>query len=166
MKLLAFWRSLGVALIASILLASCAIPVRDSGSFDTEASWRGRLQVQVQSNPQQSISAAFELLGNAISGSLRLTSPLGTTLAEAQWTPQDAVWRTTTETRHFVSMDQMTEQLVGTPLPLAALFDWLQARPTPAQGWEADLQDLPQGRLRAQRVQPAPTAQLRIVLEQ
>lgn len=122
--------------------------------------------MQVQSTPAQNLTASFELQGNAAHGSLRLVSPLGTTLAEAQWTPEDALWRTTTETRHFASMDQMTEQLVGTPLPLAALFDWLQARPTPAQGWEADLQDLPQGRLQAQRTQPAPAAQLRIVLEQ
>ena len=119
----------------------------------------------MHSSPPQNLSAAFELQGNAERGRLSLTSPLGTTLAEAQWTPQDAVWRTATETRHFASMDQMTEQLVGTPLPLAALFDWLQARPTPALGWEADLQDLPQGRLRAQRTQPEPPAQLRIVLE-
>jgi outer membrane lipoprotein LolB len=111
------------------------------------------------------MSAAFELLGSADHGRLSLTSPLGTTLAEVQWTTLDAQWRTATETRHFASMDQLTEQLLGTSLPLAALFDWLQARPTSALGWEADLQDLPQGRLRAQRTHPAPQAQLRIVLE-
>lgn len=120
----------------------------------------------MHSKPPQNLSAAFELLGNAERGSLSLTSPLGTTLAEAQWTPEGAVWRTATETRQFASMDALGEQLVGTALPLAALFDWLQARPTPAQGWEADLQDLSQGRLRAQRTQPEPAAQLRIVLEQ
>lgn len=166
MRRLAFWRALGSALIASILLAACAVPVRGNAIFGTEAGWRGRLQVQVHSTPPQNLSAAFELLGNAERGSLSLTSPLGTTLAEAQWTPQGAVWRTATETRQFASMDALGEQLVGTALPLAALFDWLQARPTPAQGWEADLQDLPQGRLRAQRTQPEPAALLRIVLEQ
>lgn len=166
MKQLAFWRALGIALLASILLAACAVPVRESGTFGTKTGWRGRLQVQVHSKPPQNLSAAFELLGNAERGSLSLTSPLGTTLAEAQWTPEGAVWRTATETRQFANMDALGEQLVGTALPLAALFDWLQARPTPAQGWEADLQDLSQGRLRAQRTQPEPAAQLRIVLEQ
>lgn len=160
------FRPLAVTLIAGILLAGCAVPVREVATLDPDSSWRGRLQVQVDSTPQKSLSAAFELHGNAERGSLTLTSPLGTTLAEAQWTPQDAVWRTATETRHFSSMGQMTEQLVGTPLPVAALFDWLHARPTTAEGWHADLQDLPQGRLRAQRTQPEPAAQLRVLLEQ
>ena len=165
MKRPAFWRTLGVALLASILLAACAVPTKGKPTSGTDSGWSGRLQVQVHSSPPQSLSASFELHGDATSGSLTLTSPLGTTLAEAQWTPQGATWRSASETRHFANMDQLSEQLVGTPLPLAALFDWLQARPTPAQGWEADLQDLPQGRLRAQRTQPAPAAQLRIVLE-
>lgn len=166
MKIPTLWRPLGAALFASIFIAACAVPTRQSSELYSDSGWHGRLQVRVQSTPPQSLSASFELHGNAEQGSLSLTSPLGTTLASAQWTPQDAVWRTATETRHFANMDQMTEQLVGTPLPLAALFDWLQARPTTAQGWEADLQDLPQGQLRAQRTQPEPTAQLRIVLEQ
>ena len=166
MKRRSFWRPLGATLLASILLAACAVPTLGNADFGIKNEWHGRIQVQVHGNPPQSLSASFELHGNAEQGSLHLTSPLGTTLAEAEWTPQGALWRTTSETRHFVSMDQLSEQLVGTPLPLAALFDWLQARPTTAQGWEADLQDLPQGRLRAQRTQPAPAAQLRIVLEQ
>lgn len=166
MKAPASWRTIGAVLFASILLAACAIPTKTDATFGTETGWRGRLQVQVHSTPPQTLSAAFELLGNADRGSLRLISPLGTTLAEAQWTPQDAIWRSATETRHFANMDQLSMQLVGTALPLAALFDWLQARPTSAQGWEADLQDMPHGRLRAQRTQPEPAAQLRIVLEQ
>lgn len=161
-----FWQGLGAALLASILLAACAVNPRGDGTFYSEPGWHGRLQVQVHSNPPQNLSATFELLGNADRGRLGLTSPLGTTLAEVEWTPQDAVWRTASETRHFANMNALTAQLVGTPLPLAALFDWLQARPTHAQGWEADLQDLPQGRLRAQRNQPEPAAQLRIVLDQ
>lgn len=161
-----FRRALLGALAATILLAACAVPTRVSGTMDTENTWRGRLHVQVQGNPPQSLSAAFELRGDAQNGSLSLTSPLGTTLAEAQWSPQDALWRTPGETRHFATMEQMSTQLAGTALPLAALFDWLQGRPTPANGWEADLADLPQGRIRAQRLAPAPTAQLRIVLEQ
>lgn len=122
--------------------------------------------MQVQSTPPQSLSAAFELRGDSANGSLSLTSPLGTTLAEIQWTPQGALWRTPSETRRYANTDQMTTHLTGTPLPLAALFDWLQARQTSADGWEAELQDLPQGRIRAQRLAPEPAAQLRIVLEQ
>lgn len=121
--------------------------------------------MQVQGTPPQSLSATFELRGDADNGSLWLTSPLGTTLAESQWTPQGTLWRTPSETRHFASTNAMTLQLTGTTLPLAALFDWLQARATRADGWEAELQDLPLGRLRAQRLAPEPAAQLRIVLE-
>lgn len=160
-------RSLIGATFAPILLAACAVPTLEESHIGTKNIWRGRLHVQVHSIPPQSLSAAFELRGDSAHGSLLLTSPLGTTLAEAQWTPQETVWRTPSETRRFANTAQMSAQLTGgTPLPLAALFDWLQARPTRADGWEAELQDLTQGRLRAQRTQPEPATQLRIVLEQ
>lgn len=122
--------------------------------------------MQVDSVPPHNLAAGFELLGTPKHGRLSLTSPLGTRLAEVEWSEDGAVWRTAAETRHFVSMAQLTEQLVGTPLPLSALFDWLQSRPTKTQGWEADLQDMPRGRLRALRSLPEPAAQLRIVLDQ
>ena len=45
-----------------------------------------------------------------------------------------------------------------------ALFDWLSGVPTLAGGWQADLQQLDEGRLSATRTQPPPAAMLRILL--
>jgi outer membrane lipoprotein LolB len=59
----------------------------------------------------------------------------------------------------------MVEQATGASLPVAALFDWLAGVNTPVPGWEADLSQLGEGRLRAQRREPPPLADLRVVLD-
>jgi outer membrane lipoprotein LolB len=53
----------------------------------------------------------------------------------------------------------------GAAIPVAALFDWLRGIDTPVAGWKADLSLLSQGRLRAQRLEPPPPADLRFVLD-
>lgn len=153
-------------LVATVLLAGCAVNKRATGEFGTQETWRGRLSVRVDSAPVQAFSAAFELQGSADSGTLTLTSPLGTMLAEARWTPASVVWRSAGEQRSFKTLDEMTQQLTGTALPVAALFDWLRGIATPSSGWQPDLQEYALGRIQARRVLPAPAAQLRIVLEQ
>ena len=50
----------------------------------------GRLSVRVEGTtvePERSLSAAFELRGDAQSGTLNLSTPTGTILAQARWTP-------------------------------------------------------------------------------
>jgi outer membrane lipoprotein LolB len=56
-------------------------------------------------------------------------------------------------------------EATGSAIPVAALFDWLEGRNTAVPGWQADLSELGQGRLRAQRMQPPPAADLRVVLD-
>jgi outer membrane lipoprotein LolB len=56
--------------------------------------------------------------------------------------------------------------MLGTSLPIHALFDWLDGIYTTAAGWSADLVRLEQGRLVATRATPAPAAELRLVLDQ
>ena len=150
---------------ATLLIAGCTYPTRATGPIDLENVWTGRLSVQVQSSPAQSLSAAFELRGNAHSGRLNLTSPLGTQLAQAEWSPSGVLWRTATEQRQFADLDALSLALTGTALPLPALFDWLQGRPTEAAGWRPDLRDHDQGRISAERELPPPAARLRLVLE-
>lgn len=121
--------------------------------------------MRVESVPVQAFSASFELQGSAQQGALTLTSPLGTMLAQAQWSAQGVHWRTPGESRSFDSLDALTQQLTGTALPIAALFDWLHGTATVSAGWMADLSEFDLGRIRAQRNAPEPAAQLRIVLE-
>jgi outer membrane lipoprotein LolB len=57
-------------------------------------------------------------------------------------------------------------QTTGAAVPISALFDWLAGVPTSAPGWAADLSQQPKGRIAAKRTEPAPYADLRIVVDQ
>jgi outer membrane lipoprotein LolB len=59
----------------------------------------------------------------------------------------------------------MVERATGAAVPLKALFDWLDGVQTPVPGWEVDLSSIREGRLRAKRRDPAPEADLRVVLD-
>lgn len=156
----------GLLLIAIFLIAGCAQPPRVESPSGIESQfWRGRLGLRVDSEPSQSFSAGFELSGDADQGTLRLFSPLGTTLADLRWSPQSATLSNNGETRQFESLDALATQATGTAIPIAALFQWLTGVQTGAAGWSADLSQLESGRLTARRTQPLPAAELRLILE-
>lgn len=140
--------------------------MRSSGPIDSQnRSWSGRLALQVESSQPQSFSAGFELKGNAKAGELALTNPLGGTVALLTWAPGVASLRSGGQVRDFQSLDELVATATGAAIPVAALFDWLAGTNTPVPGWQADLSQLPQGRMRAQRSQPAPAADLRLALD-
>lgn len=89
----------------------------------------GRLSVRVDSDPVRALSAAFELSGNAREGAMALTSPLGNTLAQARWKPDDVVLETPGSQQRYPDLETMAERALGERVPLAALFDWLRGRP-------------------------------------
>jgi len=91
----------------------------------------GRLSIRVDSEPVRALSSAFELSGDAGTGALLLTSPLGATLAQARWGPGEAVLQTPGTTARYPDLDSLAEQALGERVPLAALFDWLRGRPWP-----------------------------------
>jgi outer membrane lipoprotein LolB len=74
-------------------------------------------------------------------------------------------WHTANDTRIFSNLDAMAVELTGTSLPMAALFDWLHGIPSQSSGWEPDLKEFDQGRISARRIQPAPLASIRVVLD-
>jgi outer membrane lipoprotein LolB len=156
-----FWMAIGAVLV----MAGCAQTPRlpDSTPASTQvsvSSWSGRL------DPQQYSSGAFELKGNAANGELSLFTPLGGTLAVMAWAPGSATLRTSTnDSRSFESLDALVTQATGTAVPVTALFDWLAGTNTPVAGWQADLSQLPGGRIVARRTTPLPPVQLRIVLD-
>jgi outer membrane lipoprotein LolB len=65
----------------------------------------------------------------------------------------------------FATLDELTEAMTGTRLPVAALFAWLDGQPQTADGWLADLEQVPAGRLNARRISPPPSAEIRLVFE-
>ncbi len=113
----------------------------------------------------QAFSAAFELQGNAQHGTLLLLTPLGSTAASVRWTAMSATLQSGTETREFPDLQALINHLLGTDIPVTALFAWLDGQPVEIDGWQVDLTRRPEGRITARRTTPMPTAELRLVLE-
>jgi outer membrane lipoprotein LolB len=152
--------------VAIVLIAGCAHPTGARGPIDPEnGPWTGRLALQVQDHPDQSFSAGFELRGRAPQGALTLFSPIGGTLAVLNWAPGSATLQSGGKLQQFDSVDALVAQATGSAIPVAALFEWLAGRDAAVPGWQADLSQLAEGRLRAQRQSPPPVADLRVVLD-
>lgn len=150
-------------LVTVALLSACATPQRVA--VPGEEFWSGRLAMTVQSDPPQSFSASFDLRGTPATGELQLTTPLGTSLATVMWSPGSAELRQGGQITRRGSLDELTAELSGTPVPVAALFDWLRGRTGDVPGWQADLARQPEGRITARRLSPPPTAELRVVVQ-
>lgn len=153
--------TLAVAWAAALLLGACAAPRAPVAAG--EAFWSGRLGLRLDSTPVQSFSASFDLRGSPQAGELQLNSPLGTTLASVRWSPQGAELRQGERVEHRSSLDELTTDISGTALPVAALFGWLRGERTAAEGWTVDLAQQPQGRITAHRISPLPSAELRLL---
>jgi len=149
---------------ACVLLASCAST--PPASFGTDqAHWQGRLSVTVHSMPPSSVQAGFVLEGSPTQGTLNLFSPLGTTVASLQWRPGEAQLHQNSQPITYGSMAELTQDALGSALPMEALFDWLHGMATPVAGWQVELSQLDRGKLVARRIEPAPTVVLRLQLD-
>jgi outer membrane lipoprotein LolB len=127
--------------------------------------------------PPRALSAAFDLRGDARAGTLGLSTPLGTMLALARWSPGEVVLTTPKGERAFASLDELTREALGESVPVAAWFDWLRGRPWPGApsvvapagfsqlGWSVDLSRFAEGSVDATRSDPAPTVSARIRLD-
>jgi outer membrane lipoprotein LolB len=163
------------ALGAAALLAGCA-------SLQPPATARelgGRLSVRIDATdatPSRSFAADFDLRGDDQRGELRLTGPLGSTLADVRWRPGAAELTDANGRRDYPTLEALARDLLGEPLPLAALTDWLRGRPWAGAphawrdggfdqlGWRVDLAGFAQGVLQARRDGP-PAVQVRARLE-
>ena len=128
--------------------------------------------------PARSLGAGFELGGDAGVGRLELSTPLGTLLARARWSPAGVVLATPEGESTYPDLDAMSRRLLGEELPFAALFDWLRGRPWPGAastaldsgapgfgqlGWRVDLARFSDGVVVALRdTPPAMTVQVRL----
>jgi outer membrane lipoprotein LolB len=156
---------LAIAGTSLLVLAGCSTAARQLEAAPGKSYWSGRMSVQVLDSPPQTTSGSFELSGSPAAGELVLLNPLGNIVARVQWSPGQASAQQGTQTRQASSLDELTQTLLGTSLPIAALFDWLQGKPTVAAGWQADLQARDEGKILARRSDPLPEASLRIVLD-
>lgn len=152
-----------LAMACALLTAGCATPRMNP--VDANAYWTGRMAIQVLKDPPESLSAGFELQGSAQSGEMVLLSPIGTTLARLEWTPQGARLAQGQQQVNSTSLQKLGARLTGTELPIAALFEWLAGRSAEAPGWQVDLSAHAQGRISAERREPSPGAVLRIALD-
>ena len=157
---------------ACATLLGCATPAPQPAPIAVSGPeqvhrWNGRLGLQVEDAPSQSFYASFELTGDANAGSLALLTPIGSTVALLQWSPGTASLQQGAQAppQRFASLDELAARATGTPIPVAALFDWLAGTSSPVPGWTADLSAQPDGRIVATRQQPLPVATLRVVLD-
>ena len=157
-------RAWWLATLFALLLAGCATPPRPVVPAGTQV-WTGRLALTVGGMTGQSFSASFELKGAPESGELSLFNPLGSTVAVLAWAPGSATLRSGGKTRQFDSVEALAQEATGAPLPITALFDWLAGKPTPVAGWEPDVSQVAEGRLRARRSAPPPPADLRVAFD-
>lgn len=151
------------ALAFAALVTACATPLKPP--LPGETAWSGRLALNVDSQPPQSFSAGFDLRGTPSAGELQLISPLGSTLAHVVWDRSSAELRQGGQVTRRGNLDELTAELSGTAVPVAALFAWLRGEEGEVPGWQADLSRHADGRITARRSQPLPTAELRVVFQ-
>jgi outer membrane lipoprotein LolB len=160
------WWRYAALLLTIFLVAACATPQRASApNLIQNDNYSGRISLTVQSEPVQTFAGGFELQGTVAAGELSLFTPLGSTAAVMRWREGLAELLSGGQTQQYPSVQAMLERTTGAAIPLEALFAWLRGEAASAPGWQADVSRHAEGRINAQRNDPAPPAQLRIVLE-
>ena len=141
-------RACAAAIAAAGLLAGCAwLRPQTPAPF-----WQGRIAVKDPRDPQNNMSASFELQGNASAGSLGLFNMLGLTLASMRWGEGFAELQSGGETHTFKSADAMVRSSLGHSIPLSAVFGWLNGSNASVPGWELDRSRYAERRLRARKI--------------
>ena len=168
-------RRAALAGAATLLTSGCATLQPPAMARDLA----GRLTVRIDATdavPARSFAADFDLRGDADRGELRLTGPLGATLADVRWRPGAAEMTDANGRRDYPTLEALARDLLGEPLPLGALTDWLRGRPWPGApharrddgfeqlGWRIALGELAQGLVLARR-DGVPAVQVRARLE-
>ena len=176
-----FGRVLAVVTSAALVAACTTVPPAPAAAPAETLSGRLALRVEpVGDEAAHAISAAFDLRGNARAGTLGLSTPLGSMLAQARWSPAEVVLVTPRETRRFATLDALTREVLGESVPVEAWFDWLRGRPWPGApsatspaapdsfdqlGWHVDLGRFAEGTVAATRASPPPLVTVRIRLD-
>jgi outer membrane lipoprotein LolB len=151
------------------VLTSCALlnpPAPEQAALKQIGHWQGRLSLRVLKSTPEQFSANFELNGSADTGELTLYSPLGTTLAVVNWSPQNAQLMQGQKVQKFESMDALTKELTGAAIPLQAMLSWLDIDGPSLPGWQLNAETSTNGRrIVAKREEPSPALQLTLLVD-
>jgi len=171
------------ALLLAVLLSGCAsLKHQEAEVREGDLRLSGKLSVQVDAEDgspdgrKRGGSGAFELIGGPVAGQLELSTPLGSLVARASWNKDQVLLKTPDGERSYADLDALTREMLGEPIPVAALFDWMRGRAWPDApstpldagfeqlGWRIDLTRFADGVLIATRT-AAPTVVLRARIE-
>lgn len=179
----------GLALVV-MLVAGCATPSRIEGaageaSFDRTG--RFALQVEHRGGESEAVQGGFAWRDTPNGQRLDLANPLGNTLARIDVTPGQAILtRSDGTTEAAADPDALVEQVLGSPIPVRGLRDWLRGRlgQDPAEhiekdgdgrlsrfaqnGWRVELSrydELGPRMLRMRRTESARDISLRLVID-
>ena len=134
--------------LACAMLAACATPPKPvsgvaGASFDR--SGRFALSVSYSDGRQEAVQGGFSWHDTGTILLLDLANPLGNTLARVQVEPGSAtLTRSDGSTEQARHPDALVEQVLGSPIPVSGLRDWLQGDTGSAQ--PPDLQTGPDGK--------------------
>ncbi|MES2090629.1 MAG: outer membrane lipoprotein LolB [Pseudomonadota bacterium] len=129
---------------------------------------QGQLSIKLepfQGQEAKGVNLGFFFSGNTEGGQLDLMTPMGSQVAQVRWTREGAWLQTDQGERYFDSLPDLSEQVLGEPLPLSALMHWAKGRPAPdlpapidiaptlfeQSGWRIDTKNVAIGRIMAQR---------------
>ncbi|UVW29134.1 outer membrane lipoprotein LolB [Massilia sp. H6] len=132
-------RRLNLLVLAAAILAGCATPSTNRatvGAYRDSIELNGRLAVNYQKDGKtESLNGNFNWAQRADHVDVELVSPLGQTVATIAVAPGMA---TLTQAGRAPlsapSIDGLTQQALGWPLPVSGLRDWLQGYAVDAQG--------------------------------
>jgi outer membrane lipoprotein LolB len=123
--------ALAVAFVSLGLLAGCAALVL----APPDRAYSGRFAVTTTFEEQrENVSGRFNLEIRGPQQIVELASPLGTTVARVEIEPGGA--RATGAQMQEVrgaDADALTQRLLGWPLPVSGLADWIEGRPVPTR---------------------------------
>lgn len=122
----------GVITALSLLLVACATPQKIT-EVDTDSAFQrqGRFALSVNhaGGKQEAVQGGFAWLDTGNRLQLDLANPLGNTLARVQVQAGQAVLtRSDGSQQAAPHADALVEEVLGSPIPVAGLRDWLQGR--------------------------------------
>lgn len=149
-----------------------AAPPKASTNPTSTIELQGQMGIKLgawQAEPARGMSFGFFFQGQLERGSLSLMTPLGSQVAQIEWTPKAAtlhrIGPAGGEQLRRGGIEELAEAAVGEALPLQTLVHWMQGRPDPdlphspqpeagifeQRGWLIDTRERAQGRILATR---------------
>ncbi|NYT22710.1 outer membrane lipoprotein LolB [Alcaligenaceae bacterium] len=118
-------------LALALTLAGCAGPARIGGEGTAfERTGRFAVNVAEAGAPVEAVQGGFSWRDSGRGLRLDLVTPLGSTLARVTVDPSGAVLEQADgATERAPDADALLARVVGTPLPVSGLRDWLRGRP-------------------------------------